>query len=63
MAYLYKKAEKKQVSISKEEWEELKQAYLEMMEELEGCEDKKLKNKAWQLGTVVFELGNKGNWQ
>jgi hypothetical protein len=41
----------------------LKEAYLELMESLKDCEDKKAKNKAWQLGTVVFELGNKGNWQ
>jgi hypothetical protein len=63
MAYFYKKTEKKQAAISKEEWNELKEAYLELMESLKDCEDKKAKNKAWQLGTVVFELGNKGNWQ
>jgi hypothetical protein len=55
--------EKKQATIEQKEWEELKQAYLEMMEELENCEDKKLKNKAWTLGTHIFEVGNKGNWQ
>jgi hypothetical protein len=65
MSFYKKKVEKREVEITKEEWQELEKAFRELMEDMDDYRyrgDKTTQNLAGELAKVIYKLAKKGNW-
>jgi hypothetical protein len=62
MSYLYPKREKKEIKLTKEEWETLLDKFLDLTNKMEDC-DRKTREEAGKVAEVIFKIGNKGNWR
>jgi hypothetical protein len=62
MSYLYPKREKKEITLTKEEWYKLLDKFLDLTNETESC-NRKTREAAGELAEVIFKIGNKGNWR
>ena len=64
MSFYTKKTPKKEITLTQKEWEELRDQFIELTNRMsEACEDQESKKLVWRLGTIIFEIGNKGNWR
>ena len=64
MSFYAKKVEKKEVTITKEEWQELEKSFRELIEDINDYRyrDKTTQNLVGELATAIYKIAKKGNW-
>jgi len=64
MSFYTKKVEKKEVKITKEEWQDLEKSFRELIEDINDYRyrDKTTQNLVGELATAIYKIAKKGNW-